>query len=71
MQIFMTPIIIFHIKVISPTEVILLFVVLAYSWRMMQKEKHEQQELLVHQSKLASMEELIGNIAHQWKQPLT
>jgi len=54
-----------------PTEAILLSMALAYSWKLMQKEKQEQQELLVHQSKLASMGELIGNIAHQWKQPLT
>ncbi|MCK5854041.1 MAG: sensor histidine kinase, partial [Sulfurovaceae bacterium] len=54
-----------------PTEAILLSVALAYSWKLMQKEKQEQQELLIHQSKLASMGEMIGNIAHQWKQPLT
>jgi len=54
-----------------PTEAILLSIALAYSWKLMQKEKQEQEELLVHQSKLASMGEMIGNIAHQWKQPLS
>ena len=34
------------------------------------KEK-EQQNMLIQQSKMASMGEMIGNIAHQWRQPLS
>ena len=52
-------------------EAILLSLALSYKMRMVAKEKEEQKELLVHQSKLASMGEMIGSIAHQWRQPLT
>ncbi len=34
-------------------------------------ENSKQQNLLLYQSKMASMGEMIGNIAHQWRQPLS
>lgn len=34
-------------------------------------QRSDQEKLLIQQSKLASMGNMIGNIAHQWRQPLS
>lgn len=63
------------------TEVINTFNIMAkqmntYKYNLQQEvdkavaERSQQSKLLIQQSRLASMGEMIGNIAHQWRQPL-
>ena len=52
-------------------ESMLLSFALSYRFKLIEDEQKEQQTLLLQQSRLASMGEMISIIAHQWRQPLT
>ena len=55
----------------SVVEAIILAIALSFHIKEIKDEKEQQKELMIHQSKLASMGEMLGNISHQWRQPLT
>ncbi|RXK07107.1 hypothetical protein CRU97_03075 [Halarcobacter bivalviorum] len=52
-------------------EALIFSFALAYKIRQARLEKERNQQIAISQSKLASMGEMIANIAHQWRQPLT
>ena len=58
----------FHIAI--SLESIALSLAIAYKFKLLEKERHTQQALLLQQSRLASMGEMVSSIAHQWRQPL-
>jgi len=51
-------------------ESMLLSFALSYKFKLIDDEQKIQQSLLLQQSRLASMGEMISIIAHQWRQPL-
>jgi signal transduction histidine kinase len=54
----------------TPTLYLFMLFVLYYIVKI-DREKQEQEKILIIQSKLASMGEMIALIAHQWRQPLS
>lgn len=51
-------------------ESIILSYAITVKTNLMAKEKEQQSKILIHQSKLASMGQMLENISHQWRQPL-
>jgi len=51
-------------------ETLILSFALSQKTKQLINEKKEQEQMLIHQSRLASMGEMLANISHQWRQPL-
>ena len=62
--------IIYLLHIVIPLESFILSFALGYKLKISLDQQQEKEQILVQQSKLASMGEMLNNIAHQWRQPL-
>ena len=52
-------------------ESLLFSFALGFKIKQVELEKKQNEQILINQSKLASLGEMLANISHQWRQPLT
>ncbi len=66
----MTGVVFPFLHVTLSLESIFLSLAISYKFKLVEERQKTQQALLLQQSRLASMGEMISIIAHQWRQPL-
>lgn len=60
----------YAIPIGSTLDMIFLSMALGQQIKSIEKRRQEQERLLAEQSKFAGIGEMLGNVTHQWKQPL-
>ena len=59
-----------YLHVALALDAVALSLAISYKFKLLEEEQRLQQTLLLQQSRLASMGEMISIVAHQWRQPL-